>query len=138
MSYVIKDIEKKHWLGIERVVNNNTFEITTVVEPIYSYKAATKFDTIQDCKDIMDQIKSEGNYDIPAYATENVEEMIEAEKKEQEERDTKLYELYKEKLDEQIKAYKAQGLSDEEISKQLARGINVSAEEIENKLNKEE
>lgn len=138
MSYVIKDIEKKHWLGIERVVNNNTFEITTIVEPIYSYKAATKFDTIQDCKDIMDQIKSEGNYDIPAYATENVEEMIEAEEKEKEERDTKLYELYKEKLDEQIRAYKAQGLSDEEISKQLARGINVSAEEIENKLNKEE
>lgn len=138
MSYVIKDIEKKHWLGIERVVNNNTFEITTIVEPIYSYKAATKFDTIQDCKDIMDQIKSEGNYDIPAYATENVEEMIEAEKKEKETRDTKLYELYKEKLDEQIAEYKAQGLSDEEISKQLARGINVSAEEIENKLNKEE
>ena len=86
MSYVIKDIEKKYWLGIDRVINNTTCDITTVVEPIYSYKAATKFDSIDECKAIMDQIKAEGNYDIPAYATENVEEMIEAEKKAEEEK----------------------------------------------------
>ena len=44
MSYVIKDIEKKYWLGIDRVINNTTCDITTVDEHIYSYKAETKFD----------------------------------------------------------------------------------------------
>ena len=119
MSYVIKDIEKKYWLGIDRVINNTTCDITTVVEPIYSYKAATKFDSIDECKAIMDQIKSEGNYDIPAYATENVEEMIEAEKKAEEEKNEAIRKLAQEKLDKQIEEYKAQGLSDEEIRKQL-------------------
>ena len=36
MSYVIKDVEKKHWLNIDRVINNATCDIITVVEPVYS------------------------------------------------------------------------------------------------------
>ena len=130
MAYVIKDIEKKHYLGIDRVVNNNC-DIVTVVEPIYSYKAATKFDSIDECKEIMDQIKAEGNYDIPAYATENVEEMIEAEKKAEEEKTEAIRKIAQEKLDKQIEEYKAQGLSDEEIRKQLNNGIVITPEELE-------
>lgn len=135
MSYVIKDIEKKYWLGIDRVINNTTCDITTVVEPIYNYKAATKFDSIDECKTIMDQIKSEGNYDIPAYVTENVEEIIEAEKKAEEEKNEAIRKLAQEKLDKQIEEYKAQGLSDEEIRKQLNKGIFITPEELE-KINK--
>lgn len=135
MSYVIKDIEKKYWLGIDRVINNATCDITTVVEPIYSYKAATKFDSIDECKAIMDQIKSEGNYDIPAYATENVEEMIEAEQKAEEEKNEAIRKIAQEKLDKQVEEYKAQGLSDEEIRKQLNNGIFITPEELE-KINK--
>lgn len=130
MSYVIKDIEKKHWLGIDRVIDNND-NIVTVVEPIYSYKAATRFDSIDECKAIMDQIKVEGNYDIPAYATENVEEIIAAEKKAEEEKNEAIRKLAQEKLDEQVAEYKAQGLSDEEIRNQLSNGIFISPEELE-------
>ena len=131
MTYVIKDIEKKYWLGIDRVIDNTTCDIITVVEPIYNYKAATKFDSIDDCKAIMDQIKDEGNYDIPAYATENVEEMIEAEKKAGEEKTEAIRKIAQEKLDKQIAEYKAQGLSDEEIRKQLNNGIMITPEELE-------
>lgn len=130
MSYVIKDIEKKHWLGIDRVANNNC-EITTIVEPIYSYKAATKFDSIDECKAIMDQIKVEGNYDIPAYATENVEEIIEAEKKAKEEAEENLRKAAQKKLDSIINDLKAKGLSDEEIRKQLDQGFVVSKDEVD-------
>lgn len=132
MSYVIKDIEKKYWLGIDRVINNATCDITTVVEPIYNYKAATKFDSIDECKAIMDQIKAEGNYDIPAYATENVEEMIEAEKKAEEEKTETIRKIAQEKLDKQVDELKKQGLSDEEIRKQLNNGIFITPEELEN------
>lgn len=130
MSYVIKDIEKKYWLGIDRVVNNNC-EIVTVVEPIYSYKAATKFDSIDECKEIMDQIKVEGNYDIPAYATENVEELEAEEKKAKEDQQEALRKAAQSKLDSIINDLKAKGLSDEEIHKQLDQGFVVSQEEID-------
>lgn len=130
MSYVIKDIEKKYWLGIDRVIDSNC-NINTVVEPIYSYKAATKFDSIDECKEIMDQIKAEGNYDIPAYATENVEELLEAEKKQQEEADENLRKAAQKKLDEIIKEFKDKGMSDEEIRKKLSNGFIVSDEEVE-------
>lgn len=130
MSHVIKDIEKKYWLGIDRVVNNNC-EIVTVVEPIYSYKAATKFDSIDECKEIMDQIKVEGNYDIPAYATENVEELEAEEKKAKEDQQEALRKAAQSKLDSIINDLKAKGLSDEEIRKQLDQGFVVSQEEID-------
>ena len=130
MSYVIKDIEKKYWLGIDRVIDNNC-NINTVVEPIYSYKAATKFDSIDECKEIMDQIKAEGNYDIPAYATENVEELLEAEKKQQEEANENLRKAAQKKLDEIVKELKDKGMSDEEIRKELNKGFIVSDEEVE-------
>lgn len=130
MSHVIKDIEKKYWLGIDRVVNNNC-EIVTVVEPIYSYKAATKFDSIDECKEIMDQIKVEGNYDIPAYATENVEELEAEEKKAKEDQQEALRKAAQSKLDSIINDLKAKGLSDEEIHKQLDQGFVVSQEEID-------
>lgn len=128
--YVIKDIEKKHYLGIDRVVNNNC-DIVTVVEPIYSYKAATKFDSIDECKEIMDQIKVEGNYDIPAYATENVEELLKAEKEQEEEKTENLRKAAQKKLDSIVNDLKAKGLSDEEIRKELSNGFVVSEEEVE-------
>ncbi|MBO4622433.1 MAG: hypothetical protein J5691_00965 [Bacilli bacterium] len=130
MSYVIKDIEKKYWLGIDRVIDNND-NIVTVVEPIYSYKAATKFDSIDECTDIMKEIKAEGNYDIPAYATENVEELEAEEKKAKEEADENLRKAAQKKLDSIINDLKAKGLSDEEIRKELSNGFVVSNEEVE-------
>ncbi len=130
MAYVIKDIEKKYWLGIDRVINNSTCDITTVVEPIYNYKAATKFDSIDECKAIMDQIKAEGNYDIPAYATENVEEMMEAEKKAEEEHIEKVRKVAQDKLDKMVEEYKAQGLSDEQIREKLNEGILIKPEDL--------
>ena len=130
MSYVIKDIEKKHYLGIDRVVNNNC-DIVTVVEPIYSYKAATKFDSIDECKEIMDQIKAEGNYDIPAYATENVEE-LEAEEKKQKEQETEtLRKAAQKKLDDIVDDLKKKGLSDKDIREIIDKGFVVTDEEIE-------
>ena len=128
--YVIKDIEKKYWLGIDRVIDSNC-NINTVVEPIYSYKAATKFDSIDECKEIMDQIKAEGNYDIPAYATENVEELLEAEKKQKKEANENLRKAAQKKLDEIVKELKDKGMSDEEIRKELNKGFIVSDEEVE-------
>ena len=130
MAYVIKDIEKKYWLGIDRVINNSTCDITTVVEPIYNYKAATKFDSIDECKAIMDQIKAEGNYDIPAYATENVEEMMEAEKKAEEEHIENVRKVAQDKLDKMVEEYKAQGLSDEQIREKLNEGILIKPEDL--------
>lgn len=130
MSYVIKDIEKKYWLGIDRVIDSNC-NINTVVEPIYSYKAATKFDSIDECKEIMDQIKAEGNYDIPAYATENVEELLKAEKEQEEEKTENLRKAAQKKLDSIVNDLKAKGLSDEEIRKELNKGFVVSEEEVE-------
>lgn len=128
--YVIKDIEKKHYLGIDRVVNNNC-DIVTVVEPIYSYKAATKFDSIDECKEIMDQIKAEGNYDIPAYATENVEE-LEAEEKKQKEQETEtLRKAAQKKLDDIVDDLKKKGLSDKDIREIIDKGFVVTDEEIE-------
>lgn len=130
MSYVIKDIEKKHYLGIDRVVNNNC-DIVTVVEPIYSYKAATKFDSIDECKEIMDQIKAEGNYDIPAYATKNVEE-LEAEEKKQKEQETEtLRKAAQKKLDDIVDDLKKKGLSDKDIREIIDKGFVVTDEEIE-------
>lgn len=128
--YVIKDIEKKHYLGIDRVVNNNC-DIVTVVEPIYSYKAATKFDSIDECKEIMDQIKAEGNYDIPTYATENVEE-LEAEEKKQKEQETEtLRKAAQKKLDDIVDDLKKKGLSDKDIREIIDKGFVVTDEEIE-------
>ena len=79
----------------------------------------------------MDQIKAEGNYDIPAYATENVEELLEAEKKQQEEANENLRKAAQKKLDEIVKELKDKGMSDEEIRKELNKGFIVSDEEVE-------
>lgn len=132
MPYVIKDLDKNYWLGIDRVINNSTCEITTVVEPIYSYKAATKFDTKEECVEIMKEIKKEGNYDIPAYGVQCVEEMIEAEKKAEEEKTEAIRKIAQEKLDKQVDELKKQGLSDEEIRKELDKGILITPEEVQN------
>lgn len=130
MPYVIKDLDKKYWLGIDRVINNATCDIITVVEPVYSYKAATQFDSIEECADIMKEIKAEGNYDIPAYATENVEELLEAEKKAKEQDDEALRKAAQKKLDEIVKDLKDKGMSDDDIRKTLSQGFVVSDEEV--------
>lgn len=130
MSYVIKDLDKNYWLSIDRVIDNITCDITTVVEPIYSYKAATKFDTKEECVDIMKEIKKEGNYDIPAYGIQDVEEMIATEQKEKEEKQEAIRKLAQEKLDKQIDELKQQGLSDEEICEKLNEGIKITVEEL--------
>ena len=116
MSYVIKDIEKDYWLGIERGIDINC-NITTSVEPIYSFRAATQFADKEDCVEIMKEIKEEGNYDIPAYKIESVEELLEAEKKVKEEELKKLQEESNKRKDKVIEDLKAQGLSEEDLKK---------------------
>lgn len=99
MSYVIKDTKNKWWLEIDRVVQG--MDIVTTIEPVYNYKVATTFDTIDEADAILKQIESEGNYDIADYTKENVEELQELEKKE--------------KREEIIAELKKQGKSEEEI-----------------------
>jgi acetamidase/formamidase len=79
----------------------------------------------------MKEIKAEGNYDIPAYATENVEELEAEEKKAKEEADENLRKAAQKKLDSIINDLKAKGLSDEEIRKEISNGFVVSEEEVE-------
>ena len=122
MAYVIKDIEKKYWLGIDRVMNNNTYEVTTVVEPIHSYRAATKFSSIEACKEIMDIIKEEGNYDI-VYAIENTEELDKKENEAKEKEETQ------DKISEALAEFQAQGISPEEIMKKLSEGKMITPKE---------
>lgn len=131
MSYVIKDLDKKYWLGIDRVIDNTTCDITTVVEPIYCYKAATQFDTKEECIAIMKEIKNEGNYDIPAYGIEDVEEKLAAEQKAKEEETEALRKAAQAKLDKMVEEFKSQGLSDKEIREKLNEGILVTPEEVE-------
>jgi len=116
MSYVIKDIEKDYWLGIERGVDINC-NIVTSVEPIYSYRAATQFADKEDCVEIMKEIQAEGNYDIPAYKIECVEELLEAEKKVKEEQIKKAQEESNKLKNKVIEDLKAQGLSEEDLKK---------------------
>ena len=99
MSYVIKDTKNKWWLEIDRVVQG--MDIVTTIEPVYNYKVATTFDTIDEADAILKQIESEGNYDIADYTKENVEELQELEKKE--------------KRDQIIEDLKKAGKSEEEI-----------------------
>jgi len=130
MSYIIKNIEKDYWLSIDRVINNATCEVTTVVEPVYNYNVATKFNSPEECSEIMAEIKKEGNYDIPAYATENVEELIEAEKQAKKKEQEKFQKVAQDKLDSVVEKLKKAGCSDEEIQSVLNRGIYISNEEL--------
>ncbi len=108
MSYVIKDTKNKWWLEIDRVVQG--MDIITTVDPVYNYKAATKFETPEDVDAILKQIESEGNYDIANYTKENVEELQELEKKE--------------KLQDIIEELKKEGKSEEEI-KELINKVQM-------------
>lgn len=130
MSYIIKNIEKDYWLNIDRVINNATCEVTTIVEPVYNYNVATKFNSPEECAEIMAEIKKEGNYDIPAYATENVEELIEAEKQAKKQKQEKFQKVAQGKLDSVVEKLKKAGCSDEEIQSVLNQGIYISNEEL--------
>lgn len=132
MAYIIKDTNNKCWLLIDRIVRD--IDIVTTAEPVYNYKAATKFNDKLLAEKIIEQIKSEGNYDVSGYMTENTEDL---EKKEEEQEQPKeevdvekLRKIAKAKLDEALKEYKDKGLSEEEILKELSGGILISPEEI--------
>ena len=60
------------------------------------------------------------------------EEMIEAEKKAEEEKKEAIRKIAQEKLDKQVDELKKQGLSDEEIRKELDKGILITPEEVQN------
>lgn len=130
MSYVIKDIEKGWWLLVERFLNNQG-DIITGVEPVTSFRAASTFTTIDDCKEIVDIIRNESDYELGAYATENVEDLKKAEKNKELEAQKKIDEYARKKMDEVIAEGKAKGLSNEEIAEQLAEGFQITKEEFE-------
>ena len=138
MAYIIKDTNNNCWLLIDRIVRD--MDIVTTAESVYNYKAATKFSDKLLAAKIIEQIKSEGNYDVSGYITENTEDLEKkAEEQKQQEQPKeevdveKLREIAKAKLDEALKEYKDKGLSNEEILKELSGGILISPEEIENK-----
>ena len=58
--------------------------------------------------------------------------MIEAEKKAEEEKTEAIRKIAQEKLDKQVDELKKQGLSDEEIRKELDKGILITPEEVQN------
>ena len=80
--FIIKDKKNGYWLEIDRVVHD--MDIVTVIEPVYNYKSATAFESVEAVEHILEQIKSEGNYDIANYTTENVEELKQEEEKSKE------------------------------------------------------
>ena len=66
MSYIIKDTKESCWLNIDRVVVG--CDIVTAVEPVYNYKAATEFSSEETADQMIEQIKSEGQYDTEGYS----------------------------------------------------------------------
>lgn len=111
--YVIKDTKYNHWLKIDRVVDD--LDIVTCVEPVYNYNVASQFSTEAIADRIIEQIKSEGQYETDNYVKENVDDLKAAEQKEKEEFQQKIKDKILENLDEFIEAMKAKGYSDEQI-----------------------
>lgn len=111
--YVIKDTKYNHWLKIDRVVDD--LDIVTCVEPVYNYNVASQFSTEAIADRIIEQIKSEGQYETDNYVKENVDDLKAAEQKEKEEFKQKIKDKILENLDEFIEAMKAKGYSDEQI-----------------------
>lgn len=79
MPYVIKDTKYKHWLKIDRIVDD--MDIITCVEPVYNYKSATQFSSELVADKMIEQIKSEGQYETDGYVKENT---VDLEAKEEE------------------------------------------------------
>lgn len=111
--YVIKDTKYNHWLKIDRVVDD--LDIVTCVEPVYNYNVASQFSTEAIADRIIEQIKSEGQYETDNYVKENVDDLKAAEQKEKEEYEQKIKDKILENLDEFIEAMKAKGYNDEQI-----------------------
>ena len=129
MGYVIKDTKNNWWLEIDRVVQG--MDIVTTVEPVYNYKAATTFSTELSADKIVEQIKSEGNYDTSGYVKENTEELDNLDKKIKEEEEAeakaeaeKIQEQFKESIKEKLEELKkdlaSKGKSEEEIQAAVA------------------
>lgn len=129
MGYVIKDTKNNWWLEIDRVVQG--MDIVTTVEPVYNYKAATTFSSELSADKIVEQIKSEGNYDTSGYVKENTEELDNLDKQIQEEEEAeakaeaeKIQEQFKESIKEKLEELKkdlaAKGKSEEEIQAAVA------------------
>ena len=81
--FIIKDTKYGHWLEIDRVVRS--MDIVTTIDPVYNYKLATAFNSVEEVNHILEQIKSEGNYDTSYFKTENTEEIELMARKEAEE-----------------------------------------------------
>ena len=96
-----------------RVVDD--LDIVTCVEPVYNYNVASQFSTEAIADRIIEQIKSEGQYETDNYVKENVDDLKAAEQKEKEEFQQKIKDKILENLDEFIEAMKAKGYSDEQI-----------------------
>lgn len=127
--YVIKDTKNNWWLEIDRVVQG--MDVITTVEPVYNYKAATQFSTELSADKIIEQIKSEGNYDVSGYTKENTAELDSLDKQIQEEEEAevkataeKLKEQFNESIKQKLEELKqdlaAKGKSEEEIQAAVA------------------
>jgi len=129
MSYIIKEVKPDHFLEIDRVIQG--LDIVTVVEPIYSHHAATKFDSIDECKSILEQIKQEGNYHIDECVFLDPDEIDAEIQRKKEEEEKRLQEFGQAKMQEVIDKLKKAGKTDEEISEVLDQGIRIDKEEYE-------
>lgn len=131
MSYIIKDNKQQCWLNIDRVVVG--CDIITAVEPVYNYKAATEFSTEEIADQMIEQIKSEGQYDVEGYTKENKDALDMAERNAKEEKEKKVEAIRKaaqDKVDKIIEDGKANGLTDEQIQEELSKGILITEDDV--------
>ena len=131
MSYIIKDTKESCWLNIDRVVVG--CDIVTAVEPVYNYKAATEFSSEETADQMIEQIKSEGQYDTEGYTKENKDALDMAERNAKEEKEKKVEAIRKaaqEKVDKIVEDGKANGLTDEQIQEELSQGILITEDDV--------
>jgi len=129
MSYIIRDIKQKCYLRFDRIVSG--CDLITVVDPVYDYRIATTFDNVDEVKEMLDQVRSEGQYEINAYQLESPEEILKNLEDKQEQFQQRLNELGEEKMSQMIADMKKQGMSETEIAEKLCEGIQITKEEVE-------
>lgn len=117
MPYVIKDNKYHNWLKIDRIVDD--CEIITCVEPVYNYKAATQFSNEGIADAMIEQIKSEGQYETDGYVKENTEDLKAKEEEIEQEEVEAAKEFIESKKKELEDELRKQGKSEEVIKKAL-------------------
>jgi hypothetical protein len=111
--FIIKDTKQNCWLEVDRIVDG--YDIRTIAEPVYNYKAATEFRTQELADKVIEQIKSEGEYDTEGYIKEDKDELQALEKQEQQKEVDEAKAFIEQKQKELEDELRAQGKSEEVI-----------------------